>query len=217
MRPTGTPAARSASTAADQRLPIGHGAARAARDQRQRIGLRRTSASAANSSAMAACPSKLITGGSPHKRGHGVEQPAHAAGARRVDAAGQQRRSSVVSSAGREPIGGRVPRPPGAEDLEQQPQGRAPRLADGPIAAGQGEGPQMRHAAEARRPRTPGPRRPRSCRRCRSRCRPRPAPAPGPPGRARPCRRPRGRDGAAPAPAARPTRAASSSACRVEA
>ena len=151
---------------------------------------------------MAAWPSKLMTGGSP-------QIAATASNSRPMLLVRgeltppRQHRQQRVHLAGVEPLGGVLP---GllAEDLEQQPQGRAPRLAHGAIAAGQGERAQMGRAAKLRPFAHAAPRRPRPFRRGRSPCRPRRIPAPAPASRVRPCTPPRGRGDAARAPAARP-------------
>ena len=85
----------------------------------------------------------------PAEGGHGVEQPAHAAGARAngpaapASTAARPFRWALNQSAA-------CSAAPVAEHLEQQPQGRAPRLAHGRVAAGQGERAQMGHAAKLR-------------------------------------------------------------------
>ena len=98
---------------------------------------------------MAACPSKLITGGSPHSAATASNSRpmllVRGALSARASAA-----SRVVNSAGLNQSAGASAAARLAEDFIEQAQGRAPRLAHGPIAAGQGEGPQMGRADEAR-------------------------------------------------------------------
>ena len=155
-------------------------------------------ASAANSSAIAAWPSKLtcccrpisaatpsnsrpalvVTGALTPLREHLRQQLAlgRAQSADRGQIVHLQRRVAV--------------------ELPQQRQRHAPRLVHRRIAARQAERPQMRHALDSRPRRPAGTRRPRSSRRCRSPCRPRSRPAPAHRRRSRPGRPPGGRGGA---------------------
>ena len=213
MAPTGTPPRIVAP--ASGRAPSAPSRARARarsarrRTQRERVVPRpRSRPSTANSSSIAAWPSNRTRCRSPASDATASKSRPTLEVRRRVHAALQhaaQRPCAPRPKASR--IGARslLLERLGALHLVQQPSRRAPRLPDRPVAAREGRNGRKwatrSHAVGAPPRRT---RRPRSCRRGRSRCRPRRRRARAAPARSRPCRPARGRRGAGPArPAAR--------------
>ena len=106
--------------------------------QRQRVGASRSFGSAANSRAIAAWPSKLITGRQSAQRGHGVEQPAHAAGPREQPRPRHRRRAAYRNSSRREPRGGIVGGAPSPKISNSRPRAerRGSRAARSPPGRG---------------------------------------------------------------------------------
>ena len=131
-------------------------------------------------------------------RGDSVEQPAHPRGERRIELQALADERPALERHG----------PSGPLEVHGR---RPPRLADRRLAARERDGIEVRDALEPGRGRSAAARRPRACRRCRSRCRRRRARAPVLPRRARRGRRRRARGGAARRRAPRPARPPTSS------
>ena len=140
-----------------------------------------SAASAANSNAIAAWPSKLTCLMQPDQRSDAVEQPARARRDRRVDAFGEHlgQQLALGRAVG---LGSEPDHPSPAPRRRRAPTAApAPRVAVPSPPRRRPAGGTVADAPRARnRTRRPaGTRHPRSFHRCRSRCRPTSRPAPG--------------------------------------